>query len=154
MITRAHGHKGTAFLEVLQNCVIYNDGTWDKYTEKETKPDNAVYLKHGKPLVFGKGNTKGIKLDGFKAEIVSLEDGKHSINDLLVHDEKSRELGFILAEFIDKPGFPVPMGIFYVDEKKTRYEEELVEQIENTTAKRGKGDLENLLFSGSTWEVE
>lgn len=154
MITRAHAHKGTSFVEVLQNCVIYNDGAWDKYTEKDTKPENAVYLKHGMPLVFGKGNTKGIKLNGFKAEIVSLEDGKHSINDLLVHDETSRELGFMLAEFIDKPGFPVPMGIFYIDDNKTRYEEELEEQIAGATEKRGKGDLEKLLFSGNTWTVE
>ena len=153
IITKAHAHRGTSFVEVFQNCNIYNDGAWFQFTEKETKPDNVVYLEHGKPLVFGDKNSKGIKLDGFKAEIVSLEDGKYSINDLLVHDETSRELAFILSEFMEKPGFPVPLGVFY-KQNKTTYEKELTEQIEQVTEKLGKGDLEKLLFAGNTWTVE
>ncbi|MGH2574505.1 MAG: 2-oxoacid:ferredoxin oxidoreductase subunit beta, partial [Ignavibacteria bacterium] len=117
MVLRCHKHKGTSYLEIFQNCNIYNDGAFFLYTEKETRADNVVYLEHGKPLVFGKENDKGIKLDGFKPVIVSLKDGKHSVNDLLVHDEKSRELALILSEFTENPDFPAPVGVFLAIER-------------------------------------
>lgn len=153
MITRAHEHHGTSFVEIFQNCNIYNDGAWFLYTEKESKQENVVYLEHNKPLIFGEKKDKGIRLDGFKAEIVSLEDGKYSVNDLLVHNENSRELAFILSEFMEKPGFPVPLGVFYKSEVSC-YEDELTEQINYSIEKYGEGDLEKLLFSGNTWTVE
>lgn len=153
MVTRCHKHRGTSYLEIFQNCNIYNDGAFFLYTEKATKSDNVVYIEHGKPLVFGKEMDKGIKLDGFKPVIVNLKDGSHSVNDLLVHDEKSRELAFILSEFMDNEGFPAPVGVF-LDIDRPSYEDELDGQVKSAKEKKGEGDLEKLLFSGNTWEIK
>jgi 2-oxoglutarate ferredoxin oxidoreductase subunit beta len=152
MITRAHAHTGSSFVEIFQNCNIFNDGAFELLTDKETKADNVLILEHGKPLVFGKEQDKGIKLDGFKPVIVSLKDGKYSINDLLVHNEKSRELAFILSELTDYPGFPTPIGVF-LDIDRATYDDEVKMQIEKVVEKEGKGDLEKLLFSGNTWNI-
>ena len=86
VIKRAAEHKGTSFIEIYQNCNVFNDGAFFQFTEKETKSDSVVFLEHGKPLIFGKENDKGIKLDGFSPVVVSLKDGIHSANDLLIHN--------------------------------------------------------------------
>jgi 2-oxoglutarate ferredoxin oxidoreductase subunit beta len=153
VISKAHKHKGTSFIEIFQNCNIYNDGAFLLYTEKDTKQDNTVMLEHGKPLVFGSKKEKGIKLNGFRPVIVSLEDGKHSVNDLIVHDQTSKELAMILAQFSEMEGFPVPLGVLYEVERPC-FEDEMEEQISDSIKKIGKGDLEKLLFSGTTWEVK
>ena len=153
MITKAHEHKGTSFLEIFQNCNIYNDGAFFTYTEKETKADNVVFLEHGKPMVFGKQMDKGIKLEGFKPVLVPLSDGKHTVNDLIVHDETSKELAMIIAQFTEMQDFPAPVGVIY-RENRSCYEDEMVGQIEATKKKIGEGDLEKLLFTGNTWVVE
>src|SRR4030095_11893009 len=153
MVIKAHQHKGTSFLEIFQNCNIYNDGVFFLYTEKETKADNVVYLVHGKPLVFGKQMDKGIKLNGFKPIVVSLTEGNNSLNDLIIHDETSKELAMIIAQFTEMEGFPVPIGILYKSERPC-YEDEMMGQIENTKKSIGEGDLEKLLFAGNIWEVK
>jgi 2-oxoglutarate ferredoxin oxidoreductase subunit beta len=152
MILRQSQHKGTSFLEVYQNCNIFNDGAFELLTEKETKADNVLVLQHGQPMVFGKENDKGIKLDGFKPVVVSLKDGKHSINDLVVHDDKSRELAFILSELTEYPGYPTPIGVF-LDIPRSTYDDDMTMQIVKAKQKLGEGDLEKLLFSGNTWEI-
>jgi len=152
MLLRAAKHKGTSFVEVYQNCNIFNDGAFEQLTDKQTKSDNVLVLEHGKPMVFGKEQDKGIKLDGFKPIVVSLKDGHFSVNDLLVHDEKSRELAFILSELTEYPGYPTPIGVF-IDIKRTTYEDETDEQIKKAKEKLGEGDLDKLLFSGNTWEI-
>jgi len=155
MIRRAGEHKGTAFLEVYQNCVIFNDGAYADLTDKDKKPDHIINLEHGEPLLFGKNFDKGIKLEGFNPVVVDLNDGKHSVEDLLVHDEndESPVRAFIYSHMTDTPELPTPIGVFRQIRKQT-YDEAVVEQIEQVTAKKGEGDLEALLFSGNTWEVE
>lgn len=153
IIRRAAKHKGTAFIEIYQNCVVFNDGAFFKFTEKETKPDNVVMLEHGKPMVFGKENDKGIKLDGFTPVVVSLKDGKHSIADLIVHNEKDTMLSFILARMSNFPDLPRPVGILYAVERP-RYEEIVEQQINESIEKQGKGNLEKLLYHGETWTIE
>lgn len=153
MISKAHAHRGTSFLEIFQNCNIYNDGAFFLYTEKETKADNVLFLENGKPMIFGKQLDKGIKLDGFKPVVVSLNDGTHNANDLLVHDETSKELAMILARFAEYENFPVPVGVIFT-ENRACYEDEMLKQIEESKAKFGEGDLEKLLFSGNMWEVK
>jgi 2-oxoglutarate/2-oxoacid ferredoxin oxidoreductase subunit beta len=153
MISRAHKHRGSSFLEIFQNCNIYNDGAYLQYTEKDTKPENVVYLEHGEPLVFGKDHDKGIKLDGFRPVVVSLRDGKHSMDDLIVHDETSKELAMIIAQFTEMKDFPVPVGVLYVEDRYC-YEDEMEKQIEESKQRLGEGDLEKLLFSGNMWEVK
>ncbi len=150
MLLRMHQHKGTSFIDVMQNCVIFNDGAYDLYTEKETKSDNTVYLEHGQPLVFGKNDDKGIRLDGFKPVIVSLD--KFSKDDLLVHDEKSKELAFILAQMNDLEGYPQTMGVL-LDIERSVYEHELTEHIEDARAKGKSMTLDALLREGQTWEI-
>ncbi|MFI5211470.1 MAG: 2-oxoacid:ferredoxin oxidoreductase subunit beta [Ignavibacteria bacterium] len=153
IVAKAHNHKGTSFIEIFQNCNIYNDGAFLPYTEKDTKPDNTVLLEHGKPLIFGSKKDKGIKLVGFRPVVVSLEDGKHTVDDLIVHDQTSKELAMILAQFSEMEDFPVPLGVLYEVERPC-FEDEMEEQISNSIKKNGAGDLEKLLFSGTTWEVK
>ncbi len=155
VIKRAAAHKGTAFIEVFQNCNIFNDGAFEIYTEKESKPDNTLLLEHGKPLVFGKNKEKGIKLDGFKPVVVDITNGQYSINDLWVHDEfdESPARTVILASFSEDPDLPAPLGIFREITKPT-YDEGIENQLTNVIEKKGKGDLHKLLFSGNTWEVK
>lgn len=155
IMKRAAEHKGTSFVEVFQNCNIFNDGAWLKYTEKETKADNVVYLEHGKPLIFGAKKDKGIRLNGFNLEVVSLSDGNEHPGDLLVHDEKQSEptLAFILSHMIETPELPVPLGVFRSVEKMC-YEEALTQQIEMAKERSGEPNLQSLLESGDTWEVK
>jgi 2-oxoglutarate ferredoxin oxidoreductase subunit beta len=154
-IKKAAEHKGTSFVEVLQNCNIFNDGAWFKYTEKETKPENVVYLEHGKPLIFGAQRDKGIRLNGFKPEIVSLKDGKFTEADLLVHNENDTNstYAYILSHMMDNPALPIPVGIFRSVETML-YEDALVQQLKAASQKLGKPDLQALLESGDTWEVK
>jgi 2-oxoglutarate ferredoxin oxidoreductase subunit beta len=112
----------------------------------------VLVLQQGKPMVFGKENDKGIKLDGFKPVVVSLNDGKHSINDLLVHDDKSRELAFILSELTEYPGYPTPIGVF-LDIPRNIYDDDMTMQITKAKQKLGDGELDKLLSSGNTWQI-
>ncbi len=155
MIKRADKHNGTAFIEVYQNCNIFNDGAFFIFTDKETKADNVVFLEHDKPMVFGMNKNKGIRLNGLKPEIVDIDNGKYSINDLWVHDEfdENPARAFILSQFNVNEGFPLPVGVIRQIEKST-YDEDFHEQIKKIIAQKGKGDLRKLLFSGNMWEVE
>jgi len=155
MLLRAGEHKGTAFLEVYQNCVIFNDGVYNEYTDKETKADNIIKLEQGEPLLFGKNFDKGIKIDGFNPVVVDLNDGVHTMEDLLVHDEfdESPVRSFIYSHMTDHPELPTPIGVFRQCKRET-YDEAVTRQIDDITAKKGEGSLEDLLFSGNTWEVE
>jgi 2-oxoglutarate ferredoxin oxidoreductase subunit beta len=153
IIKRAAAHKGTSFIEIYQNCNVFNDGAFFQFTEKETKDESVVFLEHGKPLVFGKEKDKGVRLNGFTPEVVSLKDGTYSVNDLLVHDETDTTLSFILADMTYKAGVPRPIGIFLAVERPV-YEEDLERQIAVATEKRGEGDMVKLLNSGETWVVQ
>jgi 2-oxoglutarate ferredoxin oxidoreductase subunit beta len=155
VLKRATEHKGTSFVEVFQNCNIFNDGAFSKYTEKDTRPETTVYLEHGKPLVFGARRDKGIRLHGFKPEVVSLDNGKYSEDDLLIHDEKEEEptLAFILSRMIEDPNLPVPLGVFRCVERMV-YEEGMHEQFSKAKQLFGEPDLQMLLESGDTWEVK
>lgn len=151
MMIRMYNHKGTSFIDVLQNCVIFNEGVFDLYTSKETRGDNVVYLEHGKPLVFGNERDKGIRLDGFRTQVVSLKD--YSESDLLVHNSKSKELAFILAHMNDQAGFPLPIGVF-LDIERVTYEDELAQHIERAIEKEGEGTIESLLYDAHTWTID
>lgn len=154
MIKRAADHKGTAFIEIFQNCNIFNDGAFSLLTEKDTKEDHLLYLEHDKPMIFGKEKNKGIKIEGFTPKIIDLNDGNNSVDDVLVHDEfdHSAARTFMLAHLSDNPEMPTPVGIFRQILKPT-YDEGIVEQIKRITEKKGEGNLEKVLFSGNTWEV-
>lgn len=154
MIDRVAAHKGIAFLEVYQNCPIFNDGAYFNLTDKETKDDNVLYLEHGKPMIFGKNLDHGIVLKGLEPIVVNLNDGKYKIEDVMVHDENDEGLAraFIISHLTDHPNFPTPVGVFRQLFKPT-YNEMMDEQIEQVTKKKGKGDLQKLLFSENSWVV-
>ncbi len=149
VIKRAAHHKGTSFMEIYQNCNIFNDGAFLNLTEKDVKDDNIVFLKQGEPLIFGKNKEKAIMLDGFTPKVVNVADV--SADKLLLHNEQDSILATILARMSEMEGFPCPLGIIYAHERPT-YEEQMTEQI--TTAKsKGLGDLKKLLNSGNTWSI-
>jgi 2-oxoglutarate ferredoxin oxidoreductase subunit beta len=154
MIKRAGKHVGTAFLEIYQNCNIFNDGAFSLLTEKDTKDDNVLILEHGQPMVFGKNNDKGLKLDGAKPVVVDLANGKYSKDDLLVHDEFSEEpiLAMVLAHITDHPEYPTPIGVLRQVFRET-YDAGVKRQIDDVIAKKGKGDLKKTLYGANTWEV-
>ena len=154
MIRRAGEHKGLAFIEIFQNCNIFNDGAFSLLTEKDTKDDSVLVLEHGKPMIFGKDSDKGIKLDGVKPITVDLASGSYSKDDLLVHDEFSDEpiLAMILAHMTDHPSLPTPIGVFRQIKRET-YDGGIRDQINLVTEKRGKGDLAKMLYGANTWEV-
>jgi 2-oxoglutarate ferredoxin oxidoreductase subunit beta len=142
VIKRANDHKGTSMVEIYQNCNVFNDGAFFIYTDKETKAVETLFLEQGKPLIFGEGKNKGIKLDGFKPVIVDLTDGT-AASDLWIHDEADRVKAGLLSRFFDNPTteghLPRPFGVFYT-EARYCYEDALVDQITTTIAKSGKGN--------------
>jgi 2-oxoglutarate ferredoxin oxidoreductase subunit beta len=154
MIKRAADHKGLAFIEIFQNCVIYNDGAFDLFTKKDTKDDNILVLEHGKPMIYGKNKDKGIKMDGYKPAIVDLSENGNSVNDVLVHDEfdESPLRAIFLAHLTDYEGFPTPVGVFRQIKKET-YDSGIEEQITGIKKMKGEGELDKVLFNGNTWEV-
>jgi 2-oxoglutarate ferredoxin oxidoreductase subunit beta len=153
VLQRAAVHRGTAFVEVYQNCNVFNDGAWDYATDRSLKADTTIELEHGKPLVFGKNREKGIRLNGMEPEVVELGKGVTE-DDLLFHDEKSPEpsLAYLLSR-MRHPEFPEPIGVFRAVDRP-RYDEELNRQIDVATEKYGAGDLAKLFNSGDTWTVE
>jgi 2-oxoglutarate ferredoxin oxidoreductase subunit beta len=144
-------HRGSAFLEVLQNCNIFNDGAFREFTDREVRDDRMLVLEHGAPMLFGKDRTKGIRLNGHKPEIVTIGENGISEADILVHDETDPLIAFMLAH-IFWPEFPVPVGVIRRISRPT-HDELLTNQIEQAIAGRGKGDLAKLLVGGETWTV-
>ena len=154
ILKRAHEHKGTSFMEIYQNCNVFNDGAFEVFTEKASKKEETLMLEHGKPLIFGANADKGIKLDGFKPIIVNLADV--SANDLWIHDERDEMKATLLRRFFDDPKkvghMPRPFGIFLVQDKMT-YEDAMGAQIADTIKARGEGDLDTLLRGRETWTI-
>lgn len=151
---KAAQHKGTAVVEVLQNCVIFHDGAHEGVSNKETKEDTTIKLEHGKPLIFGKDKNKGIRIVGMTPEIVTIGENGITEADLFVHNEKMMDptYTFMLSRFTF-PTFPVPMGVFRAVES-TIYDNEVQKQVNTVTEKKGKGDMKALLMSGETWVVK
>jgi 2-oxoglutarate ferredoxin oxidoreductase subunit beta len=147
IVRRAYEHRGTAFVEILQNCNIFNDGAFETISDKDIKADNVVLLEHGKPLVFGKNRDKGIRIRGHSLEVVKLGDGITEA-ELIVHDEKDPVLAFLLSAM--PPEFPTPLGVFRAVERPT-YEDVANSQIDTAKQKQGEGDLAELFGRGDTW---
>lgn len=153
VLERAAHHKGTAFVEVYQDCNVFNTGAFEFASDKQQKEENCIYLEQGKPLIFGAKRDKGIRINGAgNPEVVNLSDVKE--DDLYFHDEKSPDLthAFRLAQ-MRWPHSPEPMGIFRAVERPT-YDGEVDRQFKKCRADQGEGDLAELFDSGETWEVK
>ena len=154
MLLRSHAHHGASFLEIYQNCNIFNDGAFEIFTEKGTKAEEAIFVENGQPLIFGANRDKGIRLDGFKPQVVSLNDG-YSASDLWVHDESDIFKAQILTRIFDNPReahhLPRPFGVFYQASRPT-YEEMLNLQVEEARLKK-PADLNKLLRGNEVWDI-
>jgi 2-oxoglutarate/2-oxoacid ferredoxin oxidoreductase subunit beta len=145
----AHEHQGVSFVEIFQNCVIFNDATWDPVYAKENRDDQMLFLEPGKPLLFGKNKEKGIRLNGLMPEVVDA-----SAPDVLIHqpDHPSPLYSQMLA-CMGLPDFPTPVGVVRRIQRPT-YESLVHEQVTQAKAKKGNGTWQELLHGASTWTVE
>jgi 2-oxoglutarate ferredoxin oxidoreductase subunit beta len=156
VLKAAADHKGSVFVEVFQNCPVFNDGAYTFMTDKAVKADAQLRMEHGKPLLFGKDNKKGIRFNPQTAELEVVTLGENGVTekDILVHDAKREDptLAFMLANLAEKPGFPTPIGIFR-DVRKPTADEMTWELIEKAKAAKGEVDLKKFLASGDTWVI-
>ena len=138
ILKRAAAHKGSVFVEIYQNCNIFNDGAFEDFASRPVRQDQTLSLAHGQPMVFGKESNRGVRLNGVAPEVVELGDGV-SESDLLVHDENavSPTLAYLLSQ-LDYPEFPVPLGVFRSCERPT-YESGVEAQVVAEEAKDGAG---------------
>ena len=151
---RAAVHSGAAFVEIYQNCVIFNDGAYDSITNKENREDNILELEHGKPMIFGKNRDKGIRLNGFELEAVTIGENGVTEADILVHDEKaaSPTLAYMLAR-MRHPQFPEPIGVLRAVDAPTA-DGAMMEQIAQLKQQKGDWDLAKILAGPETWVIE
>lgn len=150
VLEKANFHKGTSFVEIYQNCNVFNDGTFLRFSDKKQKDEFVLFLEEGQPLIFNQGK-QGIRLNGLKPEVVNLEEG-FSANDLWIHDSSDPTKAYILSRFFDDT-MPRPFGIFY-QEDRARYEEDLMKQLDHALAVKGSGDLDALLRGKHSWTVD
>lgn len=154
VLKRADEFNGTSFVEIYQNCPVFNDAAFFAFSDKETKKEEAIFLEHGKPLIFGHNDEKGIKLDGLTPVIVNIAES--GLADLWVHDEKDKTKANLLSRFFDTTfngeHFPRPFGILYADERPV-YEEGMAYQIEETRARKGRMPLNKILSGEKTWII-
>ncbi len=154
MLKKTHEHKGTSFLEIYQNCNIFNDGAFFSYSEKESKKQTCLFVEQGKPLVFGQDDDLGIRLDGIQPEIVKIGE-QYSLDDLWIHDESDAIKANILIRMeslFPALNLPRPFGVFLKTSRPT-YEVLMEDQIITATTRYGKGDLDALIAGNETWTI-
>ena len=153
ILKRAHAHEGSAFIEIYQNCNVFNDKAFLALTGKEERADNQIRMEDGQPITFGPDNEKAVVIDSGVAKIVD----KSSVDPATIHIHNSREvnpsMAFALSRLSSSPTGPTPIGVFR-DVERPVYDKEVRRQIEAVTEKRGQGDLQTLIGSLGTWEVE
>ena len=152
IVKEAHSHLGTSFVEIYQNCNIFNDGAFSELTDKESKLKTRIILEDQQPMIFGPENNLGLILDDYRLKVVEIG-SKYTIDDLLVHNIKDKNLANLISEMTYDDTLPVPFGIFYKEDKKT-YEEMMVEQIKASISLKGEPDIQKLIDGPETWEVK
>ncbi|MEM0961262.1 MAG: 2-oxoacid:ferredoxin oxidoreductase subunit beta [Bacteroidota bacterium] len=153
ILRAAHAHRGTSFVEIYQNCNIFNDGAFSDFTERATKPFRTVFLEHGEPAVYANG-AMGLVLDGLRIHAVDLESGEFTVDDCIVYDSTDKALAFaVVDQLFWDPDLPRPFGVLYQEQRPT-YDSLLVKQIEKVRIAKGPGDLAELLASGETWTID
>jgi len=148
----ASDHHGTSFVEIYQNCNIFNDGAFSDLTEKETKAETQLVLEHEQPMIFGLERSKGLILEGATFKVVQIGNN-YSIDDILKHNMFDKNLAMLLSEITYIPELPVPIGILYQENKPT-YEQMMDEQIQKAIDSHGPGNLEKLITGNNSWIVE
>jgi 2-oxoglutarate ferredoxin oxidoreductase subunit beta len=153
VLRRAAEHKGASFTEIYQNCNVFNDDAFVAFTDRTQKAERQILAEHGKPLLFGEGNKKGLRIDPrtLAIEIVTLGEGGVTEADILIHDETNPAIATLLAR-MPFPAYPVAMGVLFASPRPT-YESAITAQQERARGRLGQGSLEKLLHSGETWTV-
>ena len=153
VLQRAHSHQGASFVEIYTNCIVYNDAVFSSFAEKGTAADGTLVLENGLPMIFGKGNDKGIRMKPgeLELEVVQLGIDGISESDLLVHDETNHVMAGLLAG-MHNPDFPVAVGVLYCEPDQT-YDAVVHEQVNAAIASNGISNMNSLLRSGATWTV-
>jgi 2-oxoglutarate ferredoxin oxidoreductase subunit beta len=150
-LRRASEHRGAAFVEILQNCNVYNDKAWNVLYDRDSKALHELRLEHGKPLVFGPPDSRrGLVLDGLRPRVVSA--GEVSEDTLWRHDESDATAAFLLSQMW-APDYPVPIGTLLARQGEATYEDLLLDQEQRAVSDRGPGDIAKLLLSGETWKI-
>lgn len=149
ILKRAAEHPGTAFVEIYQNCIIFNPTEWTELSDRKNRDDSILYLEHGKHMIFGKNQDKGIRLRGFTPEVVSLD--QVDLDEILVHDATSKPLASILSS-MEFPDYPAAMGMIR-DVRKPDYAAELLSQVRMAQEKQGVGELNQLYLAADLWTV-
>jgi len=156
ILKRARAHRGTAMVEILQNCIVYNDGVFDTFAARDVAADRQLHLEHGQPLIFGSERDKGLRLKPgtLRPEVVSLEEVPES--ELLVHDETDPMLANLLASL--EPPFPVAFGVLHAAPRAESWEDKQLAAVAEASGRSApgpiQGDLDALLRAGTTWTVE
>jgi 2-oxoglutarate ferredoxin oxidoreductase subunit beta len=149
MLLEAHHHKGTSFVEIFQNCNIFNDGAFDAVTDRAVRDDRVLYLQAGQPLVWGSTKRWGLVQAGFSLKMVEIGD-THTEADCVVHDPSDLGLAHAIAALDPAKGEPTPVGVIYKAQKST-YDDDFNHQIADAKARLGAADLQKLLHAGDTW---
>ena len=152
MIKRSHVHKGTSFMEIYQNCNIFNDGAFSQLTDRDSKLDSVLWLENNSPMIFGVEKNKGIRLDGNIPKVVEIGK-KWSVDDVLVHDESDYVIASLLSNMTYNEDFPDPIGVLYAIEDTT-YEDMMIDQINEAAKKKDKGTIQDIINAGDTWVVK
>lgn len=153
MISRMAAHKGSAFLEIYQNCPVFNDGAFDELKDRKTKSDHLLELEDGKPLVFGKDSATCVKLDTDRMRLFVGKLGEDDGGVEVVHNEANPDPGLaMLLARCTPPEFPTPIGVLRAVSEPT-FEDQITAQNRAATGVRGAGTLEELLYAGDRWDV-
>jgi 2-oxoglutarate ferredoxin oxidoreductase subunit beta len=153
VLKRAYENKGASFVEIFQNCIVYNDGVFKHFTEKGVQADMQIHVEHGKPLIFGAESNKGLRLkkDLMWLEVVTIGEDGITEDDVMLHDETNRPLAMLLAS-MQPPAFPVALGVLYCNPAPT-YDGAVHDQVNAIKSDKGDGDFDKLLRQGHTWTV-
>ncbi len=154
VLKAAHAHKGASFVEIMQNCIVYNDAVFKHFLDKPIAADSQLHVEHGAPLIFGKEKNKGLRLKAgtLSLEVVTIGENGVSTDDIFVHDQTDRTLASLLA-LMQPPEFPVAMGVLYNNPASSYVDQVYAQVAEAKKKKNGNADLNALLNSGHTWTV-
>ncbi len=151
----AAAHNGVSFIEIFQNCVIFNNGTFDPVYSRQSRDEQLLFLEHGQPLLFGKNKEQGIRLKGLEPEVVTIGNNGVTVDDILVHDVNCPSTNYAtLLAHMEYPEFPTPVGVFRANQDKPTYETLVQQQVASAKEKSGKPDLQELLTGDGYWDVD
>jgi len=151
IIKESHGHKGGSFVEIYQNCNIFNDGAFADMTDREMKMETQLVLEEDQPMIFGKDKDKGLVLNGSQLSVLQLGDDRNA-DDVLVHNPGDKNMARLLAGMTYNGELPTPIGVMYQEERAT-YDEMMMTQLQSAVDSKGPGDLDALIKGSNTWTV-